>query len=93
MPIELVGVAGAGTMGAGIAQVAATAALDDGVAYPRDPLRGADEPGLDVVLQTIRTLQQDYGGDRYRPAVRLRRLVQAGRTGRRAGRGFYDHEA
>ena len=83
----------------------AAAALDDkvaspgdidlamklGVAYPRGPLKWADALGLDVVLQTIRTLQQDYGDDRYRPAVRLRRLVQAGRSGLPAGRGFFDY--
>jgi 3-hydroxybutyryl-CoA dehydrogenase len=64
-------------------------ALKLGVAYPRGPLEWADELGLDFVLQTVRTLQADYGEDRYRPAIRLRRLVQAGRLGLKAGRGFY----
>ena len=81
----------------------AAAALDDGVASPRDidtamklgvayplgPLEWADRLGIDVVYQTVRTLQQDYGDDRYRPAIRLRRLVQAGRLGRKTGRGFF----
>ena len=64
-------------------------ALKLGVAYPRGPLEWADELGLDFVLQTVRTLQADYGDDRYRPAMRLRRLVQAGQLGRKAGRGFF----
>jgi 3-hydroxybutyryl-CoA dehydrogenase len=81
----------------------AAAALDDGVAsaedidtamklgvaYPLGPLEWADRLGLDVVYQTVRTLQQDYGDDRYRPAIRLRRLVQAGRLGKKTGRGFF----
>jgi 3-hydroxybutyryl-CoA dehydrogenase len=81
----------------------AAAALDDGVAAPEDidtamklgvayplgPLEWADELGLDVVYQTVRTLQQDYGDDRYRPAVRLRRLVQAGRIGHTNSQGFF----
>ena len=81
----------------------AAAALDDrvataedidtamklGVNYPHGPLEWAERLGLDVVFQTIRTLQQDYGDDRYRPAVRLRRLVQAGRIGRESGGGFF----
>ena len=81
----------------------AAAALDDrvataeavdtamklGVNYPHGPLEWADRLGLDVVFQTIRTLQQDYGDDRYRAAVRLRRLVQAGRIGRTSGRGLF----
>jgi 3-hydroxybutyryl-CoA dehydrogenase len=81
----------------------AAAALDDGVAdakdidtamklgvaYPSGPLEWADRLGLDVVYQTIRTLHQDYGDDRYRTAVGLRRLVQAGRLGIKTGRGFF----
>jgi len=81
----------------------AAAALDDGVAsardidtamklgvaYPLGPLEWADRLGIDVVYQTVRTLQQDYGDDRYRPAIRLRRLVQAGRLGQKTGRGFF----
>ena len=80
----------------------AASALDDGVAsaegidtamklgvnYPFGPLEWADRLGLDLVLQTVRTLQQEYG-DRYRPAVRLRRLVQAGRLGNKSGGGFF----
>ncbi|MCC7105120.1 MAG: 3-hydroxybutyryl-CoA dehydrogenase [Chloroflexi bacterium] len=63
-----------------------------GVAYPRGPLAWADEIGVDHVLQTVRVLQQDYGADCYRPAIPLRRYAQAGRTGRRAGRGFFDYD-
>jgi len=54
-------------------------AMKLGVAYPFGPLEWADRLGIDLVYQTVRTLQQDYGDDRYRPALRLRRLVQAGR--------------
>jgi 3-hydroxybutyryl-CoA dehydrogenase len=64
-------------------------AMKLGVAYPLGPLEWADRLGLDVVYQTVRTLQQDYGDDRYRPAIRLRRLVQAGRLGKKTGRGFF----
>jgi 3-hydroxybutyryl-CoA dehydrogenase len=81
----------------------AAAALDDqvasaedidtamklGVAYPHGPLEWADQLGLDLVLQAVRTLQQDYGDDHYRPAIRLRRLVQAGHLGHKSGRGFH----
>lgn len=53
-------------------------AMKLGVAYPFGPLEWADRLGLDLVYQTVRTLQQDYGDDRYRPAIGLRRRVQAG---------------
>lgn len=65
-------------------------AMKLGVAYPHGPLEWADELGLDLVYQTLRALQQDYGPHRYPIAVRLRRLVQAGHTGRAGGRGFFD---
>jgi 3-hydroxybutyryl-CoA dehydrogenase len=75
----------------------AAAALDDGVAtaegidtamrlgvsYPLGPLEWGDHLGPEVVLQTMRTLQADYGDDRYRPAVALRRAVQSGTPLRR----------
>jgi 3-hydroxybutyryl-CoA dehydrogenase len=60
-------------------------AMKLGVAYPFGPLEWADRLGLDLVYQTVRTLQQDYGDDRYRPAVRLRRLAQAGGRFREGG--------
>jgi 3-hydroxybutyryl-CoA dehydrogenase len=63
-------------------------AMKLGVAYPLGPLEWADRLGLDLIFQTLRALQQDYGADRYRPAIRLRRLVQSGRLGRQRGGGF-----
>jgi 3-hydroxybutyryl-CoA dehydrogenase len=80
----------------------AAAALDDaiataadidtamklGVNYPYGPLEWADRLGLDVVLQTMRVLNAEYG-DRSRPAVRLRRLLQSGRLGGPSGAGFF----
>jgi 3-hydroxybutyryl-CoA dehydrogenase len=64
-------------------------AMKLGVAYPLGPLEWADRLGLDLIYQTIRTLQQDLGADCYRPATRLRRLVQSGHLGRRRGGGFF----
>src|SRR5258707_182124 len=36
-------------------------------------------------------LEREFGGTRYTPAPLLRRLADAGRTGRKSGRGFYDY--
>jgi 3-hydroxybutyryl-CoA dehydrogenase len=62
-----------------------------GLGHPRGPLRWADTIGLDHVLGVLDALCEEYREERYRPAPALRRLVAAGRTGRAAGAGFFDH--
>jgi 3-hydroxybutyryl-CoA dehydrogenase len=60
-----------------------------GMNHPIGPLALADLIGLDVCLQILQILHNDFGDDKYRPAPLLRRLVAAGRLGRKSGRGFY----
>lgn len=67
-------------------------AMQLGVNYPEGPLAWGDRIGLDEVLGCLLALYDHYGENRYRPAPALRRLVQAGFTGRLGGRGFYVHE-
>ena len=62
-----------------------------GTNYPRGPLEWGDLIGLDVVLGVMHGLQDEFGEDRYRPAPLLTRYVQAGRLGRKAGRGFFEY--
>jgi 3-hydroxybutyryl-CoA dehydrogenase len=60
-----------------------------GMAHPMGPLALADLIGLDVCLDILDTLQRDFGDDKYRPAPLLRRMVAAGKLGRKTGQGFY----
>jgi len=83
----------------------ATSALMEGVAtaadidqamwlgtnHPMGPLEWADYLGLDMVLGVMTGLFNEWGDDRYRPSPLLRRMVQAGRLGKKAGRGFYKY--
>jgi 3-hydroxybutyryl-CoA dehydrogenase len=50
-------------------------AMTKGVNYPKGLLKWADEIGLENVLQQLETLFNEYGEDRYRPSVLLRRMV------------------
>jgi len=60
-----------------------------GMNHPMGPLALADLIGLDVVLFIMEVLQRDLGEDKYRPAPLLRKMVDAGYLGKKAGRGFY----
>ena len=60
-----------------------------GMNHPVGPLALADLIGLDVCLDILQILQNDFGDDKYRPAPLLRKMVAAGRLGRKSGRGFY----
>ena len=53
-------------------------AMVKGVNYPKGLLKWADEIGLDEILFKLEFLQAEYGEDRYRPSVLLRRMAMEG---------------
>jgi 3-hydroxybutyryl-CoA dehydrogenase len=64
-----------------------------GMNHPMGPLALADLIGLDVCLDILRVLQQGFGDPKYRPCPLLVKMVDAGRLGRKSGRGFYEYSA
>jgi 3-hydroxybutyryl-CoA dehydrogenase len=68
-------------------------AMKTGAGMPMGPFELADMIGLDVCLEVIETLYHEHLDSKYRPAPVLRRLVAAGRLGRKTGKGFYEYSA
>lgn len=66
-------------------------AMKLGTNYPLGPLEWADAISLDRVYTGLKSLQEEYGDDRYRPCPLIRKMVMAGFTGKRAGQGFYTY--
>ncbi|HLT58532.1 MAG TPA: 3-hydroxybutyryl-CoA dehydrogenase [Limnochordales bacterium] len=62
-----------------------------GANHPIGPLALADLVGLDTLLFVLETLHQETGDPKYRPAPLLRKLVRAGRLGRKSGQGFFSY--
>jgi 3-hydroxybutyryl-CoA dehydrogenase len=62
-----------------------------GTNVPMGPLELGDHIGLDVVLDAAETLHDELG-DKYRPPVLLRRMVDAGHLGKKTGEGFYEYD-
>jgi 3-hydroxybutyryl-CoA dehydrogenase len=62
-----------------------------GMNHPMGPLTLADLIGLDTCLAIMEVLHEGLGDDKYRPCPLLRTYVEAGRLGRKTGRGFYEY--
>ena len=66
-------------------------AMKLGAGHPMGPLTLADLIGLDVCLFTAESLYAEHAERFYAPPPLLRRMVAAGRLGRKTGRGFYEY--
>jgi 3-hydroxybutyryl-CoA dehydrogenase len=64
-----------------------------GFAHPMGPLALADLIGLDTCVAIMEVLHRGLGDPKYAPCPLLRQYVQAGRLGRKSGRGFYEYSA
>lgn len=51
-------------------------AMTKGVNYPKGLLKWGDEIGLQNILKTLTDLMEEYGEDRYRPSILLKKMVK-----------------
>jgi 3-hydroxybutyryl-CoA dehydrogenase len=63
-----------------------------GCGYPMGPFELLDYVGLDTTLYAAEAIYKEYPDPAYAPPTLLRRMVQAGRYGKKNGKGFYVDE-
>jgi 3-hydroxybutyryl-CoA dehydrogenase len=68
-------------------------AIHLGLNHPMGPLGLIDLIGLDTHLFVANVLFEEFKEPTFAPPPLLKRMVTAGRLGRKVGRGFYDYEA
>jgi len=66
-------------------------AMKLGANHPMGPLALGDLIGLDVVLAIMDVLYTEYGDPKYRAHVLIKKMVRAGKLGRKTGVGFFDY--
>src|SRR5205085_3131753 len=67
------------------------AAISLGLGHPMGPLTLMDLIGLDTMLAVGEVLHGEFREERFAPPPLLRRMVSAGKLGRKSGAGFYDY--
>lgn len=65
--------------------------MKQGCGHPMGPLTLADMIGLDVLYAIGVSLQSEFQKPEYAPPPLLKRMVAAGRLGRKSGHGFYEY--
>ena len=67
------------------------AAMKLGANHPMGPLELGDLIGLDIVLAIMDVLYNETHDSKYRACTLLRKMVRAGKLGRKTGEGFYKY--
>ena len=68
-------------------------AIKLGYEFRHGPLEWADRVGLHRVLNWMEHLFHETGEPKFRPCPLIRKLVRAGQTGARVGKGFFSYDS
>jgi 3-hydroxybutyryl-CoA dehydrogenase len=66
-------------------------AMKLGCGHPMGPLTLCDLIGVDVLYAVCGSMYNEFKRDEYAPRPMMRRMIAAGRLGRKSGRGFYEY--
>jgi 3-hydroxybutyryl-CoA dehydrogenase len=66
-------------------------AVEKGLNWPMGPFKLADFSGVDISYNARREKYEASGDEREKPMEFMRKMVEAGRHGRKTGIGFYDY--
>ena len=66
-------------------------AMELGYGHPMGPLKLTDLVGLDVRLSISEYLYRELGTANFRPPQLLKKMVRAGKLGKKSGQGFYSY--
>jgi len=67
-------------------------AMKLGANHPMGPLALGDLIGLDVCLNIMNVMYSETGDSKYRPAYLMKKMVRAGKLGRKTGEGFFSYK-
>ena len=67
-------------------------AMKLGANHPMGPLALGDLIGLDVCLNIMNVMYGETGDSKYRPAYLMKKMVRAGKLGRKTGEGFFSYK-
>jgi 3-hydroxybutyryl-CoA dehydrogenase len=66
-------------------------AMKGGCNFPMGPFALLDLVGLDTSVSILEALYEEFRDPNYAPVKTLKRMVAAGRLGRKTGRGFFEY--
>ena len=67
-------------------------AMKLGANHPMGPLALGDLIGLDLCLNIMNVMYSETGDSKYRPAYLMKKMVRAGKLGRKTGEGFFSYK-